>query len=151
MNSPTRPVFSNHYKVYINHTDAGGIVYHANHLTFFENCRRDWLASLGFDGYFFGADGAVDETSGQQGKIHFVVNHADVKYKSPLFVDDNLIVTITDVVKKSASLIITQHIYRDENDFNHAKVATIGVISLVCVTNGKQGIRPCRLPMAFGW
>lgn len=99
MNSPTRPIFSNHYKVYINHTDAGGIVYHANHLTFFENCRRDWLTSLGFDGYFFDADGAVDETSGQQGKIHFVVNHADVKYKSPLFVDDNLIVTITDVVK----------------------------------------------------
>lgn len=99
MNSPTRPIFSNHYKVYINHTDAGGIVYHANHLTFFENCRRDWLTSLGFDGYFFDADGAVDETSRQQGKIHFVVNHADVKYKSPLFVDDNLIVTITDVVK----------------------------------------------------
>ena len=45
--------FSTTYKIYINHTDAGGIVYHANHLIFLENCRRDWLASLGFDGYFF--------------------------------------------------------------------------------------------------
>lgn len=53
MTTQTNLVFSNHYKVYINHTDAGGIVYHANHLTFFENCRRDWLTSLGFDGYFF--------------------------------------------------------------------------------------------------
>ena len=44
--------FSTTYKIYINHTDAGGIVYHANHLIFLENCRRDWLASLGFDGYF---------------------------------------------------------------------------------------------------
>ena len=26
------PLFTTDYNVYINHTDAGGIVYHANHL-----------------------------------------------------------------------------------------------------------------------
>ena len=40
------PLFSTNYSIYINHTDAGGIVYHANHLVFFENCRRDWFTKL---------------------------------------------------------------------------------------------------------
>lgn len=30
----TTPIFATDYNVYINHTDAGGIVYHANHLVF---------------------------------------------------------------------------------------------------------------------
>ncbi len=143
------PIFTKHYKVYINHTDAGGIVYHANHLTFFENCRRDWLSSLGFHGYFFDTDGAADGTSGQSDKIHFVVSRADLSYKLPLLVDDVLVVSVHEVIKKSASLIMTQHIYRSEDDFRQGKIATVGVITLACVINGKQGIRPHRLPKAF--
>ncbi|GAF52308.1 4-hydroxybenzoyl-CoA thioesterase family [Psychrobacter sp. JCM 18900] len=34
-NDDTKPLFAKDYNVYINHTDAGGIVYHANHLVFF--------------------------------------------------------------------------------------------------------------------
>ncbi len=143
------PLFTNHYKVYINHTDAGGIVYHANHLTFFENCRRDWLTSLGFDAYFFNEDDASHGKDGQSGKIHFVVSHADLSYKIPLLVDDLLVVSVHEVIKRSASLIMTQHIYRNDEDFRQGKVATVGVITLACVANSAQGIRPCRLPKAF--
>ena len=145
----THPIFKNTYKVYINHTDAGGIVYHANHLTFFENCRRDWLTSLGFDGYFFDTDGMAYGTDGQNGKVHFVVSHADLSYKLPLFVDDMLIVTVTNMNKKRASLLLTQHIYRSEADFQNHKVASTGIITLACVINSKHGIRPHRLPIAF--
>lgn len=35
MNDDIKPLFAKDYNVYINHTDAGGIVYHANHLVFF--------------------------------------------------------------------------------------------------------------------
>ena len=52
----TAPLFATDYNVYINHTDAGGIVYHANHLVFFENCRRDWFTKLGLNGYFLQTD-----------------------------------------------------------------------------------------------
>lgn len=145
----SNPLFANHYKVYINHTDAGGIVYHANHLTFFENCRRDWLSSLGFDGYFFDGDGTPAGTDGSAGKVHFVVSRADLTYKIPLLVDDVLVVTIHNVIKKSASLILTQHIYKNDTDFQQNKIATIGTITLACVSNGIEGIRPCRLPSAF--
>ena len=142
-------IFHTQYKVYINHTDAGGIVYHANHLTFFENCRRDWLTSLGFDGYFFDVDGSVSGTSGTSAKVHFVVSRANLSYQRPLFVDDVLVVSIDKMVKKSASLILTQHIYRSADDFVAGRVATTGVMTLACVTNGAQGIRPCRLPIIF--
>lgn len=145
----TTPIFKHHYKVYINHTDAGGIVYHANHLTFFENCRRDWLTSLGMNGYFFDTDGTATGTDSTDGKVHFVVSHADLAYKLPLLVDDVLVVTVQEVIKKSASLVITQHIYRNDNDFAQGKIASTGVITLACVTNGKDGIRPCRLPKVF--
>ncbi|OOR90066.1 thioesterase [Moraxella caviae] len=138
-------IFSTRYKVYINHTDAGGIVYHANHLTFFENCRRDWLTSLGFDGYFFDDDG----TAAHGGRVHFVVSHADLSYKLPLLVDDLLVVSIENMVKKSASLILTQHIYQNEADYHAGKVASVGVITLACVCNTPTGIRPQRLPAAF--
>ncbi|MCP3896773.1 thioesterase family protein [Moraxella sp.] len=143
------PIFHANYKVYINHTDAGGIVYHANHLTFFENCRRDWLTSLGFDGYFFDTEGAATGMDGHDGKVHFVVSRADLTYKLPLLVDDVLVVTVTEVIKKSASLILTQYIYRSDDDFKNGKIATIGVITLACVMNSENGIRPHRLPTAF--
>lgn len=136
-----KPLFFTTYKVYINHTDAGGIVYHANHLTFFENCRRDWLTSLGFDGYFFDQSG-----SNQQGKIHFVVNRADIHYKQPLFVDDKLIVSIDAITVKTASLVLHQSIYRNHDDFATHKMASTGVIALACVCHQPLGIRPHRLP-----
>lgn len=145
----TQPIFHANYKVYINHTDAGGIVYHANHLTFFENCRRDWLTSLGFDGYFFDTDGTAGGTDGANNKIHFVVSRADVTYKLPLLVDDVLIVTVHEMIKKSASLILTQHIYRNADDYQQGKIASTGIITLACVMNDGNGIRPCRLPTSF--
>ena len=65
------PLFATNYNVYINHTDAGGIVYHANHLVFFENCRRDWFTQLGLNGYFLETnDGQIQ---------HFVVTQADLQ------------------------------------------------------------------------
>ncbi len=141
-------IYQKNYKVYINHTDAGGIVYHANHLTFFENCRRDWLASLGYDGYFFDlsddGEGTVN-THGQGGAVHFVVSQAELKYIAPLLVDDELSVTVDSLTIKPASLILSQSIYRPDSD----KPATTGSITLACVRNDGKAIRPHRLPTSF--
>ncbi len=141
-------IYQKNYKVYINHTDAGGIVYHANHLTFFENCRRDWLASLGYDGYFFDLSDDGDSTAnthGQGGAVHFVVSQANLKYIAPLLVDDELIVTVDSLTIKPASLILSQSIYRPDSD----KPATTGSITLACVRNDGKAIRLHRLPASF--
>lgn len=99
-----RPLFTNDYKVYINHTDAGGIVYHANHLVFFENCRRDWFTQLGLNGYFMKSD---------QGLIqHFVVSQADLQFKKAILLDEVIKVQIDKVELKPASIIFYQSIHR---------------------------------------
>ncbi|HSH26590.1 MAG TPA: thioesterase family protein, partial [Wenzhouxiangella sp.] len=36
------------YRVYWEDTDAGGVVYHARYLGFFERARSDWLLAMGF-------------------------------------------------------------------------------------------------------
>ncbi len=101
----TTPLFATDYHVYINHTDAGGIVYHANHLVFFENCRRDWFTQLGLNGYFLQTD---------EGQVqHFVVSQAQVQYKKAIFLDEVISVRIDKVELKPASIIFYQSIHRN--------------------------------------
>lgn len=98
------PLFAKDYNVYINHTDAGGIVYHANHLVFFENCRRDWFGQLGLNGYFLQTD---------DGQVqHFVVSQADLQYKRAILLDEVINVRIDKVELKPASIIFYQSIHR---------------------------------------
>lgn len=130
-------IFSHPYKVYISHTDAGGIVYHANHLTFFEHCRRDWLASLGFDSYFSN-DGR-----------HFVVKNVTLDYKEALLLDETLIVSIDTLSAKNATLILSQSIYKNQKDLEQKKAAATAVITLACVRHEHGGIRPCRIDDAL--
>lgn len=106
----TTPLFATDYNVYINHTDAGGIVYHANHLVFFENCRRDWFGQLGLNGYFLkDDDGDVQ---------HFVVSQADLQYKRAILLDEVINVRIDKVELKPASIIFYQSIHRRTPDSN---------------------------------
>ena len=98
------PLFAKDYNVYINHTDAGGIVYHANHLVFFENCRRDWFGQLGINGYFLQTD---------DGQVqHFVVSQADLQYKRAILLDEVINVRVDKIELKPASIIFYQSIHR---------------------------------------
>ena len=106
------PLFATNYNVYINHTDAGGIVYHANHLVFFENCRRDWFTQLGLNGYFLETnDGQIQ---------HFVVTQADLQYKRAILLDEVINVRIDNVEIKPASIVFYQSIYRQHSQENTA-------------------------------
>ncbi len=103
-NAPTSPLFATNYRIYINHTDAGGIVYHANHLVFFENCRRDWFTQIGLNGYFLHDD---------DGQIqHFVVSQIDLKYRKAILLDEIIELQIDKVELKPASIIFYQSIHR---------------------------------------
>ena len=100
----TQPLFSTHYHIYINHTDAGGIVYHANHLVFFENCRRDWFTKLSLGGYFLQTDSGDIQ--------HFVVSQAQLQYRRAILLDEVVEVRIDKVELKPASIIFYQSIHR---------------------------------------
>ena len=122
------PLFSTNYNVYINHTDAGGIVYHANHLVFFENCRRDWFTKLALNGYFLQTD---------DGQIqHFVVSQADLQYKRTILLDEVINVRIDKVELKPASIIFYQSIYRQQaQDDAKAVLLSNAKIVVACVQN----------------
>lgn len=134
VNSTSIPLFATDYRVYINHTDAGGIVYHANHLTFFENCRRDWFTELGLNGYFLQAD---------DGQIqHFVVSQAQLNYRQAIVLDEVISVRIDKVELKPASIIFYQSIHRRHSESKSLELskATNTVLSdakivIACVQN----------------
>ena len=146
-----KPLFATDYHVYINHTDAGGIVYHANHLVFFENARRDWFTQIGINGYFLPTD---------DGEIqHFVVSQAELKYRKAIFLDEIVSARIDKVELKPASIIFYQSLHRQGLNSAETKASdtllSSGKIVIACVQNqinpeannsAAPSIRPIRVP-----
>jgi acyl-CoA thioester hydrolase len=85
-------------RVYWEDTDAGGIVFYANYLKFFERARTEWLRSLGMEQSVL-----RDSTGGM-----FIVSETSVRYRQPARLDDELLVTATLQESGRASLIIAQ-------------------------------------------
>ena len=71
-------------RVYWEDTDAGGIVFYANYLKFFERARTEWLRALGIGQH------SLRERSGGM----FVVAEASLRYLRPARLDDELIATV---------------------------------------------------------
>lgn len=146
MTDVTAPIFATDYQIYINHTDAGGIVYHANHLVFFENCRRDYLTKIGLNTYFL--------TSEEGNLQHFVVSQIDIKYQKAILLDERITVQIDHIDVKPASLIFHQSIHRKDDKNGASTVLSHAKIIIACVENqagsdansASGNIRPIRVP-----
>ena len=95
-----KPVFSWPVRVYWEDTDAGGIVFYANYLKFFERSRTEWLRSLGIE-----QQRLKDSTGGM-----FVVSETSLRYLRPARLDDELIVTASLQEAGRASMIIVQQV-----------------------------------------
>jgi len=93
-----RPAFEWPVRVYWEDTDAGGIVFYANYLKFFERSRTEWLRSLGIE-----QQKLKNDTGGM-----FVVFETSLRYLRPARLDDELTVTAFLKEKGRASLIIGQ-------------------------------------------
>ena len=97
-------VFEHPIRVYWEDTDAGGIVFYANYLKFFERARTEWLRALGI-----GQHALREETGGM-----FVVSKTTIKYHRPAKLDDQLRVTATLAEGGRASLVIAQQAWLGE-------------------------------------
>jgi acyl-CoA thioester hydrolase len=89
-------------RVYWEDTDAGGIVFYANYLKFFERARTEWLRHLGLQQHTL-----KQETGGM-----FVVIDTQLKYHRPAQLDDMLQVSAVMHEKGRASLVIAQQAWR---------------------------------------
>jgi len=90
-------------RVYWEDTDAGGIVFYANYLKFFERARTEWLRARGIE------QQRLRETAGGL----FVVSATEVRYHRPARLDDLLLVTADVTEAGRASLTIAQAARRD--------------------------------------
>ncbi|WP_018714339.1 tol-pal system-associated acyl-CoA thioesterase [Brachymonas chironomi] len=85
-------------RVYWEDTDAGGIVFYANYLKFFERARTEWLRAKGIE------QQALREQTGGM----FVVTGTEMKYHRPARLDDVLYVSAEPVQLGRASVVIGQ-------------------------------------------
>jgi len=121
------PEFSFPLRVYIEDTDAGGIVYYVNYLKFMERARTELMRSLGFGkDFIFNAE------------LMFVVQQVSVQYALPAQLDDELLVTAQPVQVGAAYMLLKQRVLRGE------QVLVEGDIKIVCVD--KNNLSPKRMP-----
>jgi len=115
-------------RIYYEDTDAGGIVYYANYLKYFERARTEWLRQAGIN--------QVDMAS--QHQVMFVVKSTLIDYHLPAQLDDEI--TITTGIEKlgRASLVFIQEAWR------HDQRMVSGRFKVGCVST--QSIRPCEIP-----
>lgn len=115
-------VFTWTVRVYYEDTDAGGIVYYANYLKFFERARTEWLRSLGID---------QQALRDQDGAI-FVVSNASIDYVASARLDDEVKVTLKVEKLGRASVQFAQQAWRDDTLLSSAdvKVACVDAVTM---------------------
>ena len=126
MNSPTP--FRHAVRVYWEDTDAGGIVFYANYLKFFERARTEWLRALGVQ------QQALRDTTGAM----FVVGQTQLRLLRPARLDDLLEVTAELRRVGRASMALAQQTWRAE------ELLAEGEIRIGCVD--VTTLRPRRIP-----
>ena len=127
-----KAVFTFPIRIYWEDTDAGGIVFYANYLKFFERARTEWLRSLGVE-----QQSLKDESGGM-----FVVSETQLKYFSPARLDDLLEVTAQTSESGRASLVLTQQAWL--NVEGQRKLLAEGTIRIGWVDS--QTMKPGRIP-----
>ncbi len=115
-------------RVYYEDTDAGGVVFYANYLKFFERARTEMLRAMGYE---------QDELSATEGVI-FVVRSVQVDYLSPARFNEQLQVSATVSLAKKASLTFEQVITRGD------EVLCQGSVRIACLD--VQTMRPKAIP-----
>ena len=117
-------------RVYIEDTDAGGIVYYVNYLKYFERARTELIRSLGVGKTAVMEDGSV-----------FVVTSAAIDYLAPARLDDQL-EAVAEVVNSGAATIeFRQSVVRSGIELVSGQVR-------VALTDGESG-KPKRMPQGL--
>lgn len=114
-------------RVYIEDTDAQGIVYYVNYLKYMERARADWLRSYGFEKPAFWGSNQI-----------FVVHSLSVDYKRPARLDEQIIVTAQGSGHGRAYFTVEQKVLRGD------ELLCVGHIKVACVN--QQTNRPVAMP-----
>ena len=116
-------------RVYIEDTDAGGIVFHAKYLHYMERARTEWVRSCG-----------VGLRAGLTDNISYVVQRLTIHYAVPAKLDDELLVTAEPVAFGRVWMDFRQRVMRAED----RKLLSDSDVRVACVALDSG--RPRRLP-----
>ncbi|MFC7367895.1 tol-pal system-associated acyl-CoA thioesterase [Vreelandella zhaodongensis] len=122
--------FSMSVRVYMEDTDAGGIVYYVNYLKFMERARSEWLRNLGLN-----QQALLDE--GTQLVVYRLACH----YSKPAQLDDELVVTTTVENVGRCRMTFAQQIQRNK------ELLCAATVEIACLE--AQRLRPKAWPATF--
>lgn len=104
-------------RVYYEDTDAGGVVYHASYIAFYERARTEMLRKRGFSQQMLLSE-----------NVAFVVRKMSVEYLAPAKLDDLLDIQSEVTSMRGASIVFSQRIVNAENQIlNQAEVLIVCV------------------------
>ena len=115
-------------RVYYEDTDAGGVVFYANYLKFFERARTEMLRSMGYE---------QDQLITEQ-KLIFVVRSVQIDYLKPARFNEAIDVTAEVTLAKKVSLNFEQVITRDGD------VLCKGNVRIACLD--AETLKPKTIP-----
>jgi acyl-CoA thioester hydrolase len=124
MNDP----FAHTVRVYWEDTDAGGVVFYANYLKYFERARTEWLRAAGF---------GQEQLRSELGLI-FVVSDTALRYHRPARLDDQLRISVLPEPPRHVTLTLAQSATRGDTCLVDSR------ITIACVDAGT--LRPRRIP-----
>ena len=128
-------------RVYWEDTDAGGVVFYANYLKFFERARTEWLRSLGHQ----------QERMRAETGVVFIVTDTTVRYLRPARLDDLIAVTVDVKHAGRAQMTIAQQAWRvpvqGETQGDTLALLAEGTIRIGCVDAGT--FKPQRIPSSI--
>ena len=123
-----QPPFTHPVRVYWEDTDAGGIVFYANYLKFFERARTEWLRALGVE------QQALREQTG----LMFIVSQTAVRHLAPARLDDLLQISVAVTELGRATLTLEQQARRGD------VLLAEGTVRVACAD--AASLQPRRLP-----
>lgn len=119
-------------RAYIEDTDCGGLVYHANYLKFFERARSEWAEQEGMGLEWQLAQG-----------YYFVIARAELDFLKPAHAHQQLVVVSQIVNLRRASMTYEQYLH--PNGLPDTILCRASIV-VVCVN---KNIKPRPLPDRF--
>jgi acyl-CoA thioester hydrolase len=120
--------FAHPVRVYWEDTDAGGVVFYANYLKYFERARTEWLRAAGF---------GQEQLRSEHG-LMFVVSDTALQYRRPARLDDELSISVEPEAPRGAVLTLTQSATRGDTRLVDSR------ITIACVD--AASLKPRRIP-----
>ena len=125
-----KPPFVWPVRVYIEDTDAGGVVYHSRYLNFFERARTEWLR----------AHGLSQQTLKEEHRLIWVVLEISVKFRRAARLDEELLVSAEMNWITGVRQAFRQEMRRKSDD------ALIASADVTAALLHADNLKPARMP-----